>query len=443
MVFGALLSAQHGVQIESSWDRAYEGYLALSASTHHYRMLKKWASVDRKGVYGLMGHVQRNRDVENLLGDAEYAQAADVVSSSAADQLRKRKFQDDRGKAHVMLVKHLVQADLKPQEMDARLLKVPKAKLQKQMHSVSQGLDHFQDSPTSMAGTRAIHQACNVPHNGQYTPEELDGACISFILGLATQKELQQSHGPSARTICGTVAKIYKAIATPGESHNDARTRTRKMTAQGIRAVLQGMRMRGELKQPGVTPYLSPSETLVVMGCAGASASIGVGVSGVCMRSQIATALNTSGVRAQRTIAQAQREGQEVSASAIANAHRMTNAKVGKGCWSRLRRVYNAAGGLGGNTLLKKGPVKGVAVSLARATTNSTGLTAQLFQNIEEAYADARIKGDLKDGCMPEPWQLLNADEVGFDPEGKFSKIEAFAAYKKTQVLRCSEHGEW
>ena len=320
MVFGALLSAQHGVQIESSWDRAYEGYLALSASTHHYRMLKKWASVDRKGVYGLMGHVQRNRDVENLLGDAEYAQAADVVSSSAADQLRKRKFQDDRGKAHVMLVKHLVQADLKPQEMDARLLKVPKAKLQKQMHSVSQGLDHFQDSPTSMAGTRAIHQACNVPHNGQYTPEELDGACISFILGLATQKELQQSHGPSARTICGTVAKIYKAIATPGESHNDARTRTRKMTTQGIRAVLQGMRMRGELKQPGVTPYLSPSETLVVMGCAGASASIGVGVSG------------------------------------------------------------------------------------------------------------------------QEPWQLLNADEVGFDPEGKFSKIEAFAAYKKTQVLRCSEH---
>jgi hypothetical protein len=88
-----------------------------------------------------------------------------------------------------------------------------------------------------------------------------------------------------------------------------------------------------------------------------------------------------------------------------------------------MRRVYNAAGGLGGNTLLKKGPVKGVAVSLARATTNSTGLTAQLFRNIEEAYADARIKGDLKDGCMPEPWQLLNADEVGFDPEGKFSKI--------------------
>jgi hypothetical protein len=40
------------------------------------------------------------------------------------------------------------------------------------------------------------------------------------------------------------------------------------MTAQGIRAVLQGMRMHGELKQPGVTPYLSPSETLVVMGCA-------------------------------------------------------------------------------------------------------------------------------------------------------------------------------
>jgi hypothetical protein len=47
--------------------RAYEDYLALSASTHHYRMLKKWGSVDRQGVYGLMGHVQRNRDVENLL----------------------------------------------------------------------------------------------------------------------------------------------------------------------------------------------------------------------------------------------------------------------------------------------------------------------------------------------------------------------------------------
>ncbi len=112
MVFGALLSVQDGVQIESSWDRANEGYLELSASTHHYRMLKKWSSVDRKGVYGLIGHVQCNRDVENLLGDVEYVQAADVVSSSTTDQLRKRKFQDDRDKAHVMLVKHLVKADL-------------------------------------------------------------------------------------------------------------------------------------------------------------------------------------------------------------------------------------------------------------------------------------------------------------------------------------------
>ena len=77
--------------------------------------------MDRNGVYGLMGHVQRNRHVENLLGDAEYAQAADAVSSREADQLRKRKFENDRGKAHVMLARHLVQANLKPQEMDARL----------------------------------------------------------------------------------------------------------------------------------------------------------------------------------------------------------------------------------------------------------------------------------------------------------------------------------
>jgi hypothetical protein len=111
-----------------------------------------------------------------------------------------------------MLVKHLVQADLKPQEMDARLLKVPKAKLQKQMHSVSQGLDHFQDSPTSMAGTRAIHQACNVPHNGKYTPEELDGACISLILGLATRKELQKSHGPFIHTFCCVPMKMLQTF---------------------------------------------------------------------------------------------------------------------------------------------------------------------------------------------------------------------------------------
>jgi hypothetical protein len=96
MVFGALLSAQDGVQIESSWDRAFEDYLALSASTHHYRILKKWGSVDRKGVYGLMGQVHRNRDVENLLGDTEYVQTTNVVSSSATDELHKRKFQDDR-----------------------------------------------------------------------------------------------------------------------------------------------------------------------------------------------------------------------------------------------------------------------------------------------------------------------------------------------------------
>ena len=41
MVFGVLLSGQDGVPIANTWDRAYEGYLVLSASTHHYRMFKK------------------------------------------------------------------------------------------------------------------------------------------------------------------------------------------------------------------------------------------------------------------------------------------------------------------------------------------------------------------------------------------------------------------
>ena len=44
--------------------------------------------MDRNGVYGLMGHVQRNRHVENLLGDVEYAQVEDTGSSSEVDQLR-------------------------------------------------------------------------------------------------------------------------------------------------------------------------------------------------------------------------------------------------------------------------------------------------------------------------------------------------------------------
>ena len=156
MVFGALLSGQDGVPIENAWDRADEDYLAILASTHHYRILKKWVIMDRNGVYGLMGHVQRNRHVKNLLGDSEYAQATDAVSSIEADQLRKCKFEDDRGKSHVVLVSHLVQANLKPQEMDTHLLKVPKATLQKQMHSVSQGIDQFQDSPTSMLDTRVM-----------------------------------------------------------------------------------------------------------------------------------------------------------------------------------------------------------------------------------------------------------------------------------------------
>ena len=36
---------------------------------------------------------------------------------------------------------------------------------------------------------------------------------------------------------------------------------------------------------------------------------------------------------------------------------------------------------------------------------------------------------------MPEPHQLLNADEVVFDPEGKFSKNLAFRPNRKSQVL--------
>ena len=440
MVFGVFFSGPHAVQSESELHRAYEGYSTLSASTQHYRNVKKWEQVDRNGVYRLIGHAQRNRAVENLLPDAEFANAADAARSSEADHLRKRKFADDAGKAHVNLVRHLVETTVKAQEVDARLLKVPKPTLQKQIHSVAQGMRDFMDSPTSMAGTRAIHQACNVPHNGKYTPQELDDACIAFILGLATMKQLQASHGPGHSALSKAVRKVYAVIATPGELYDDARARARKMTPEHLHSVLQGMRMRGELNKPGARPYLSAAETLVVMGCAGANASVGLGVNAACLRLQLATAINTSGKRAQQAIAQAQREGQEVSASAISNAARMAKATVGKQCLSRLRNEYNAHGGLGGNTLLKKGPVKAVAVSLARATTNSTGLTAQLYQNILAAYADARKNGDLTQGCMPEPHQLLNADEVGFDPEGKFSKILAFRAHRKSQVLRCSEH---
>lgn len=303
MVFGVFFSGPHAVQSESELHRAYEGYSTLSASTQHYRNVKKWEQVDRNGVYRLIGHAQRNRAVENLLPDAEFANAADAARSSEADHLRKRKFADDAGKAHVNLVRHLVETTVKAQEVDARLLKVPKPTLQKQIHSVAQGMRDFMDSPTSMAGTRAIHQACNVPHNGKYTPQELDDACIAFILGLATMKQLQASHGPGHSALSKAVRKVYAVIATPGELYDDARARARKMTPEHLHSVLQGMRMRGELNKPRARPYLSAAETLLVMGCAGANASIGLGVTAACLRLQLATAIKTSGKRAQQAIA--------------------------------------------------------------------------------------------------------------------------------------------
>ena len=113
MVFGVFFSGPHPVQSESELHRAYEGYSALSASTQHYRNVKKWEQVDRNGVYRLIGHAQRNRAVENLLPDAEFANAADAARSSEADHLRKRKFADDAGKAHVNLVRHLVEMTVK------------------------------------------------------------------------------------------------------------------------------------------------------------------------------------------------------------------------------------------------------------------------------------------------------------------------------------------
>ena len=117
MVFGVFFSGPHPVQSESELHRAYEGYSALSASTQHYRNVKKWEQVDRNGVYRLIGHAQRNRAVENLLPDAEFANAADAARSSEADHLRKRKFADDAGKAHVNLVRHLVETTVKTQEV--------------------------------------------------------------------------------------------------------------------------------------------------------------------------------------------------------------------------------------------------------------------------------------------------------------------------------------
>ena len=117
------------------------------------------------------------------------------------------------------------------------------------------------------------------------------------------------------------------------------------MTREHLHSVVQGMYIRDEINNPGVSPYLSSTETLLVMGCVGANVSIGVDVNGVCLRLQVATVINTSEKRDQKTITQSQNQGQEVSVSVISNTVRMTKATVGKQL-SSLRNEYNTHGTL-------------------------------------------------------------------------------------------------
>ena len=95
---------------------------------------------------------------KKFLPDVEFSHPVDEDRSNEVDHLRKYKFVDDTGKAHVNLVRHLVEMTVKAQEVDSGLLKVSKSTLQKQIHSVTQGMRDFMDSPTSMEDTRAFHQ---------------------------------------------------------------------------------------------------------------------------------------------------------------------------------------------------------------------------------------------------------------------------------------------
>jgi hypothetical protein len=80
-----------------------------------------------------------------------------------------------------------------------------------------------------------------------------------------------------------------------------------------------------------------------------------------------------------------------------------------------------------------------------RARVNSEWLTEGMYKQIESTIKRMIEAGDLVNPHnrplfeLLEAWQCLNGDEIGFDPEGKWARMECFDQTKQPMVQRSCE----
>ena len=408
----------------------------------------------------LMGVAGRGSALKKTLDDAEFSFAQDKRETPQ----KRRWAPDGQGMAVMEAVKH-VGTGGQLSDLDAKIIRTPAHVIRETADRVREACPTMKDTDTSLSFERKLRQECGQPTDAIWTPTELDNAVLDRILNQrVTMSDLTTRWGPSGKTIARAADKVLKCVLFgkkqgmwEASKQNMSQPQKQAATVQaiglgreGLQELLSDMHKSGLFPKSGPQPLLSEGEATFLIGKSMLMADTGLGVTSEFIRAEMASALNEEGSRQMKHHHSARQRGIEVSAKDAARAKKMQEATVSQSTFARYKKRCNQARLLGGKTgkmQMKEGRGKKTSqLSHARAQTNNLVLTELMYEEILKT-----IQLMIKDGALRndenrpltellDAHQILNGDEVGFDPNGNPRRVECFEGRRKLYNHCTGEH---
>eukprot|EP00734_Pompholyxophrys_sp_LG126_P000325 Pompholyxophrys_sp_v1_NODE_114_length_1891_cov_7.971678.p1 type:complete len:313 gc:universal NODE_114_length_1891_cov_7.971678:1309-371(-) len=267
-------------------------------------------------------------------------------------------------------------------EISKKFNGVPRQKIEALVKKLPENLN---DNIDSLSLTRAINELIGMRRESVYTEKEWKFAILSVLKGTLSQTQASKQFGMPRRTIFDHCERLTKQYGDQLCSliENDIVSRPKK----------------------GPTPYLSKDEEAVLVNKCAVAAQHGDGYNKV--------QLSLQGQQLCKQLA-------ENEASPV-KRRKLEGAKCGDTWIKKLTKENGEFSFLKPNDL-----------SQNRAAAKVSSHFDSLFAKIEKMYSLHRAAGILKTP-NPEPSQIWNGDEVGFDPKGKWTRV---LAHKNTKVMR-------
>ena len=406
-----------------------------------------------------MGVQKRGKEMMRMLNDAEFSTAADCRER---DPGKRAYVPDAQGKAVMESAQHVAKGG-KLTAQDARIIRTPAQVIESVAASLRTEFPALEDTATSRAFTRKLRKLCDQPTDGVYTDFEYDNAVTDRIVDqTVTMSALEEKYGPSPKTIQRGVSKVLTYIAygptvrdqngvnLTKEQQASSTEKAMDLGRDGVLRLMSLMREQGLLARRGAQPLLSVGEAAAIIGKAMLAADMGRGQSQEFVRATMAKACRTEGTRQLKQLQAATQQGKRVSDQDRKRAQRLSKAVICKKTYRKTKQRINASGVLGdadGRMVCDLGKGKKTSkLSQARAGTNALVLTEKMFEQIRKTIQTMVDEGALTNPHnrpledLLEPHQIMNGDEVGFDPEGCTGRVECFTGRRNMQSLTTSEH---